>query len=76
MDLAAVAWHVAVALRVLVAASSNGPGGYFTGGSEIVSPQDYMQNLRQAPYIRPLYMRAWRQVARSVAVPAWVLATR
>jgi hypothetical protein len=44
MGRAAAALYVAVASRVLVAASSNGPGGDLTG-SEIVPQWVYMQNL-------------------------------
>jgi len=35
-----------MASRILVAASSNGPGGYFTGCGEIVVTQGYLQNYR------------------------------
>jgi hypothetical protein len=41
--LADAALHVAVASRVFVVASSNGPGGYFSN-SEIVFTEGYIQN--------------------------------
>ena len=70
MALAAVALHVAVALRVRVVAAP-APKAPSSAAASSSPHGDYLQNLRQAAY-----MRAWRQVARSVAVPAWVLATR